>query len=49
MTDFFKRYPDAGAGARSREQALDAVQFNINWLKHYKADIEYWLQHNVGF
>lgn len=48
MKEFFAKYPDAGAGARAREQALETVQNNINWLKNNKADLQTWLVQN-GF
>ena len=48
MIEFFAKYPDAGAGAREREQALETVTKNINWLKNNKRDLENWLDAN-GF
>lgn len=46
MLDFFEEYPDAGAGARARQQAIETVQGNINWVER-NADIVYeWLQEN---
>lgn len=48
MKEFFAKYPDAGAGARAREQALETVQNNIKWLKNNKAEVENWLIGN-GF
>ena len=46
MKDFFAKYPDAGAGARGREQALETVQNNINWLKTNKPLVDTWLKQN---
>ena len=48
MKAFFAENPEAGAGARAREQALETVQNNINWLGTNKATIESWLKQN-GF
>lgn len=48
MKEFFAKYPDAGAGARAREQALETVQNNIKWLSTNKPDLEHWLKEN-GF
>ncbi|KAI9551578.1 hypothetical protein GHT06_021911 [Daphnia sinensis] len=48
MREFFAKYPDAGAGARAREQSLETVQNNIQWLKVNKPDLENWLKEN-GF
>ncbi|XP_054706486.1 uncharacterized protein LOC129216302 [Uloborus diversus] len=44
MKSFFTRYPDAGAGKRRRQQALENVQNNIKWLKSYKEDVKLWLE-----
>ena len=33
MNDFFAQYPDAGAGKLAREQALDQVKMNIEWIR----------------
>lgn len=44
MTEFFDKHPEAGAGATSRNQALDNVKFNINWLKNNLATVTSWLQ-----
>ena len=48
MKEFFAKYPDAGAGARAREQSIETVQNNIQWLKINKPDLENWLKEN-GF
>jgi glutamyl aminopeptidase len=48
MKEFFAKYPDAGAGARAREQSIETVQNNIQWLKMNKPDLENWLKEN-GF
>lgn len=43
MRDFFARYPKAGAGERSRREALETTQANINWLKNHKDSVMSWL------
>ncbi|XP_054846689.1 glutamyl aminopeptidase [Eublepharis macularius] len=43
MESFFKKYPNAGAGAASRDQALETVKSNIEWLKAHKEEIAAWL------
>lgn len=43
IREFFKLYPDAGAGANARIQALETVQNNINWLARNKKAIGDWL------
>lgn len=48
MKEFFAKYPDAGAGARAREQALETVENNIKWLNTYKPALEIWLKEH-GF
>ena len=40
---FFAKYPEAGAGALSRKQALETVSNNIKWLEHNKSSIKSWL------
>lgn len=44
MKSFFLKYPDAGAGKRRRQQALENVQNNIKWLKTYKQSVKNWLE-----
>lgn len=44
---FFQRYPDAGAGASSREQAVANIRVNIQWLKSNLKDIHDWLLINA--
>lgn len=46
MEEFFKKYPDAGAGTASRKQALETVKYNINWLKSNLEEFTNWLQHH---
>lgn len=43
MEEFFKKYPNAGAGQNARIQALEAVQNNIKWLERNKESIGTWL------
>ncbi|XP_035773194.1 glutamyl aminopeptidase-like isoform X5 [Anopheles albimanus] len=43
LQDFFARYPEAGAGAAARAQALENIQNNINWLKRNEQNVATWL------
>ncbi|CAG0886917.1 unnamed protein product [Cyprideis torosa] len=46
MLAFFAKYPEAGAGARAREQALETVRNNIKWATDpdYLSSIKKWLE-----
>ena len=39
MRAFFEKYPEAGAGARARKQALENVGNNIDWLERNEEPI----------
>ncbi|XP_011500730.1 PREDICTED: glutamyl aminopeptidase-like [Ceratosolen solmsi marchali] len=43
MTDFFKKYPEAGAGSSYRAQALETVAANIKWVEKNSEKISEWL------
>lgn len=43
MTQFFAKYPEAGAGTAARGQALETVSNNIQWLANNKQQIMDWL------
>ena len=43
MNAFFEKYPESGAGAIYRAQALETVGNNIKWLAKNKEKIEKWL------
>lgn len=43
---FFEKYPEAGAGAASREQAVAYIKGNIQWLESNLNDIHNWLEDN---
>ncbi|XP_026476459.1 glutamyl aminopeptidase-like [Ctenocephalides felis] len=43
MIDFFAKFPEAGAGAAARKQALETVSNNIKWLKVNKDIVAKWL------
>ncbi|KAJ8318617.1 hypothetical protein KUTeg_003708 [Tegillarca granosa] len=47
VRDFFQQYPDAGAGARGRLQALESIQSNINWMNSYQNSIVDWLNQQI--
>lgn len=42
LHNFFEKYPIAGAGAASREQALETLKSNIEWLNENKNEIAEW-------
>uniref|UniRef100_A0A8C5KCW9 Aminopeptidase n=1 Tax=Jaculus jaculus TaxID=51337 RepID=A0A8C5KCW9_JACJA len=42
MESFFAKYPEAGAGAKPREQVLETVKNNIEWLKQNRNSIKEW-------
>ncbi|XP_012369141.1 glutamyl aminopeptidase [Octodon degus] len=42
MKSFFAKYPEAGAGETPREQVLETVQNNIEWLKQNRDAIRQW-------
>jgi len=39
LKTFFAKYPDAGAGARARKQAIEKVENNIKWLQLHEENI----------
>ncbi|XP_050052260.2 uncharacterized protein [Dermacentor andersoni] len=47
MQAFFHKNPNAGAGKRAREQALENVRNNIAWIKHHEPSVARWLTTNV--
>ncbi|KAM6147978.1 glutamyl aminopeptidase isoform 1-T1 [Erethizon dorsatum] len=42
MNSFFAKYPEAGAGETPREQVLETVKNNIEWLKQNRDVIREW-------
>lgn len=44
MEEFFKKYPEGGAGTASRKRALEIVKYNINWLKTNLDEVSNWLK-----
>ncbi|XP_023850078.1 glutamyl aminopeptidase-like [Salvelinus sp. IW2-2015] len=49
MEHFFKLNPNAGAGEMPRQQALETVKNNIEWVRRNKAEISSWLESNVAY
>ncbi|KAH8399409.1 hypothetical protein KR215_009735, partial [Drosophila sulfurigaster] len=43
VQQFFKKYPEAGAGARSRQEAIETIKYNIKWLQENYAPIKNWV------
>lgn len=44
MESFFNEYPEAGAGAAARRQALQKVKINIKWSETNKEKVAKWLE-----
>ncbi|XP_062326107.1 glutamyl aminopeptidase [Osmerus eperlanus] len=44
MEHFFKLTPNAGAGEMPRQQALETVRNNIEWVRRNKEEIGIWLE-----
>lgn len=47
VEEFFSLYPDAGAGARSRDQARESIRTNIDWMENYSEEITKWLASHI--
>ncbi|XP_048084131.1 glutamyl aminopeptidase [Alosa alosa] len=47
MEHFFAKTPNAGAGEMPRQQALETVRNNIEWMRLNKDEIQTWLENNV--
>lgn len=47
MEAFFKKYPDAGAGEAARKEALQRIEYNIQWLANNEQKVTKWLNENV--
>jgi hypothetical protein len=43
VDNFFLENPEAGAGSRSRKQALEKIKLNIKWLKDHRVVLHNWL------
>ncbi|XP_071327168.1 glutamyl aminopeptidase [Trachinotus anak] len=48
MKHFFGLTPDAGAGEMPRQQALETVRNNIEWIRRNGDEISAWLEANVA-
>ncbi|XP_070776751.1 glutamyl aminopeptidase isoform X2 [Enoplosus armatus] len=48
MEHFFSLTPDAGAGEMPRQQALETVRNNIEWIRRNENEIRGWLENNVA-
>ncbi|XP_030248229.1 glutamyl aminopeptidase [Sparus aurata] len=47
MEHFFHQTPNAGAGEMPRQQALEKVRNNIEWIRRNEDEISAWLENNV--
>ncbi|KAH8247669.1 hypothetical protein KR038_007750 [Drosophila bunnanda] len=43
VQQFYAKYPEAGAGANSRLEAIETIKYNIEWLARNRDDITDWL------
>ncbi|KAH8312019.1 hypothetical protein KR044_009051, partial [Drosophila immigrans] len=43
VQQFYSKYPESGAGASPRLQAIETIKYNINWLLENSAEISNWL------
>ncbi|XP_017144401.1 glutamyl aminopeptidase [Drosophila miranda] len=43
LQQFYAKYPESGAGANSRLEAVETIKYNIEWLKQNSGDISDWL------
>ena len=48
VLEFIKKFPDAGAGERSRRQAVEKIRANVEWVEQYRDDIANWLYSNIA-
>ncbi|XP_034715058.1 glutamyl aminopeptidase [Etheostoma cragini] len=48
MEHFFSLTPDAGAGQMPRQQALETVRNNIEWIRTNQNEIRTWLENNFA-
>jgi len=48
VKNFFERYPEAGAGASGRENALNEINTNIKWMSKNQAPIADWLNQQLA-
>lgn len=44
---FFAKYPEAGAGAAARKEALQRIENNIQWLENNQQKVTTWLNNNA--
>lgn len=47
VQEFWKKYPNAGAGERARFQGSERIQASIDWAKNHASIVEQWLQSEV--
>lgn len=45
---FFAKYPEAGAGAIARKEALQRIENNIQWLANNERNVTQWLGGHAG-
>ncbi|CAF4342291.1 unnamed protein product, partial [Adineta steineri] len=40
MNELFTKYPNAGVGESTRQQAIDQVKMNIHWVKTREQNLQ---------
>lgn len=48
LEEFFKKYPEAGSGARARKQAVEEIKKNVAWINKYKEPLYHWFLKQSG-
>lgn len=43
VENFFKKYPNAGAGESSRKQTIDKIKKNVKWFSNSELQVNKWL------
>ena len=43
VENFFKKYPNAGAGENSRKQTIDKIKKNVKWFSNSELQVNRWL------
>ncbi|KAH8358636.1 hypothetical protein KR093_001495, partial [Drosophila rubida] len=43
VREFYRKYPESGAGASPRIEAIETIKYNIKWLKENRVSIANWL------
>lgn len=47
VEELWRKYPDAGSGKQARQQGIEKIKSNIDWLKKNYIDVEKWFKENA--